>query len=127
MIDINLATELTEQECVAELSCILAQGKEHRKRYTCKRLTADSSQRAELKALITGLKAIQKPSRVTIWLHASHLTAAIRNDWLVLWRKNGWKNQKGKLVRDWELWKEVMEIVEQKQLILVGGEKREVL
>lgn len=126
-MDIHLTTELTQTECIAELSCILQydlmhHGLDHRKKYSCERLPADSIQRAELKALAAGLKEIRCPAKVIVHLSSNHLTAAIRNDWINMWKRNGWKNQKGHLVRDWELWKEIVDIAEKKQLVLAGGD-----
>lgn len=121
MTEIYLKTELTQTDCIAELSCILNTQQEHRKKYSCKRMASDSAQRAELKAIITGLREIRCPAKVFVYLWSNHLAAATRNDWPANWKKNGWKNQKGHLVRDWELWKEIVDIVEKKQLVLVGG------
>lgn len=121
MVNISLITTITESECCAELRYIKPDGQEHRRQYHCERLEADSSHRAELKALITGLKEIRCPARITAYLKTSHSIAAINQDWIRGWKKNDWKNQKGNLVRDWELWKEIYEIVDSKNLTLVGG------
>ena len=123
MININLTTNLTESECIAQLRYIKPTGEEHRRTYTCERYAADSSQRAELKALAAGLREIRCPAKVMIHMESNHLMAAIRNDWPKIWKQNGWKNQKGNLVRDWELWKEVIDISEKKQLVLTGRER----
>lgn len=122
MIDIHLTTELTQTECIAELSCFLQyHSLDHRKKYSCERLSVDSVQRAELKALAAGLREIRCPARVIVHLSSKHLTAAIQNDWIKMWKRNGWKNQKGHLVRDWELWKEIYDTVGSKNLTLTGG------
>lgn len=121
MINISLTTSLTASKCIAELRYIKPTGEEHMRSYTCERYAADSAQRAELKALAAGLKEIRCPAEVMISLRSSHLAAAIRNDWPKLWQRNEWKNQKGNLVRNWELWKEIMDLAEKKKLILMGG------
>ena len=121
MVDISIKTVLEELMCIAELRYIKPDGKEHKRRYNCVRLEADSVHRAELKALIVGLREIRCPARVTAYLKTSHSIAAINQDWARNWKKNGWKNQKGKLVRDWELWKEIYDIADAKGIILSGG------
>lgn len=121
MVNISLITTLTETECLAELRYIKPNGEEHKRQYRCERLEADSTHRAELKALIMGLKEIRCPARVIAYLKTSHSIAAINQDWIRGWEKNGWKNQKGNLVRDWELWKEIYDVVDSKGLTLTGG------
>lgn len=121
MVNISLITELTDKECIAQLRYIKPDGKVHMRTYNCERYEADSVHRAELKAIIIGLKEIRCSARVTIYLKTAHSVAAINQDWPKGWQKNEWKNQKGHLVRDWELWKEVQELTEKKQITLTAG------
>lgn len=127
MINISLLTGLTETECIAELRYIKPNGEEHKRRYTCERYSADSSHRAELKALATGLKEIRCPARVTAYLKTPHSIAAINQSWFQSWKQNDWKNTKGNLVRDWEVWKEIYEIIEAKEITLTGGMHNDIL
>ena len=68
MINISLITSLTESECIADLRYIKPNGEEHKRSYTCERHPVDSTHRAELKALATGLKELRCPARVTAYL-----------------------------------------------------------
>lgn len=121
MVNISLITELTDKECIAQLRYIKPDGKVHMRTYKCERYEADSVHRAELKAIIIGLKEIRCPARVIAYIRTAHSVAAINQNWPRGWMKNDWKNKKGHLVRDWELWKEIYEITETKQIILTGG------
>ncbi|MDY4968766.1 MAG: RNase H family protein [Lachnospiraceae bacterium] len=121
MINISLITSLNESECIADLRYIKPNGEEHKRLYRCERYSADSTHRAELKALATGLKELRCPARVTAYLKTPHSIAAINQDWIRGWKNNDWKNAKGNLVRDWEIWKEIYEIVEEKEITLTGG------
>lgn len=121
MIEIKLAVRLTKTECIAELSCKKRDGTDHKREYSCPRYEADSIHRAELKAVAAGLREIRYAARVVIYLKTSHSVAAINQDWIKSWRENGWKNKKGTLVRDWEIWREIMDIANQKELLLEGA------
>lgn len=121
MINISLITSMTESECIADLRYIKPNGEEHKRRYTCERYPADSMHRAELKALAAGLKEIKCPSRVIAYMRTPHSIAAINQDWIRGWKQNDWKNTKGNLVRDWEIWKEIYDIVKAKEITLAGG------
>lgn len=105
----------------AQLSFKKKDGSYYCRSYSREHLKADSSQRQELKAVAAGLSAINCPAHVICNVHQSHVKAAINQGWWKLWKNCGWKNQKGRLVRDWELWREIAELAEKKSLIISGG------
>ncbi len=121
MIEIKLAVYLTKTECIAELSCKKRDGTNHKRKYSCPRYDADSVHRAELKAVAVGLREIRCAAKVVIYLKTLHSAAAINQGWVKFWSGNGWKNKKGALVRDWEIWKEIMDVANQKELLLEGA------
>lgn len=125
MVEIKMTTNLEKDKCIATLSCALQNGFTHEKSYYCERMAADSDQRAELKAVAVGLNEIKCPAKVKIYLSSKHTIAAINQDWPTGWKRNDWKTAKGKLARDWEIWKKILEIAEQKELILSAGGKHE--
>lgn len=105
----------------AQLAFRRKDGSDYCKSYHKEHLKADSAQRQELKAVLAALSAINRPAHVICNVHHPHIKAAINQEWWKLWKRCGWKNKKGRLVRDWELWRELSEIVEEKNLILSGG------
>ena len=124
MVTIELTTYANEEGgMAAQLVLRMPDVTDYCRDYKREYLKADSSQRQELKAMAAGLLAINRPARVICNLQSSHIRAAVNQEWRKIWRENGWKNQKGRLVRDWELWREIAGIVEEKGLLLMTGGK----
>jgi ribonuclease HI len=71
-----------------------------------------TNQRMELTAAIEGLKALRKPSQVTLYADSAYLVHGMRDRWYLNWRRNGWKNSKSQPVANQELWEELVDLVE---------------
>jgi ribonuclease HI len=65
----------------------------------------------ELLAAIHALISLRAPSEITI-LTDSRYVADGWNDWLPGWMANGWRNARGKPVRNAELWQALIEAAE---------------
>ncbi len=63
-----------------------------------------TNNRMELFAAITGLEALDRPSRVRIVSDAKYLVNAISKDWIRSWRHRGWKTRKGEPMKNADLW-----------------------
>jgi len=62
-----------------------------------------TNQRMELQAAIEALKALKKPSAITIYSDSKYVITGI-NTWIHGWKKKGWKNSKKEPVKNQELW-----------------------
>jgi len=62
-----------------------------------------TNQRMELQAAIEALKALKKPSSITIVTDSKYVLNGI-TDWIHGWKKKGWKNSKKEAVANRELW-----------------------
>ena len=71
-----------------------------------------TNQRMELQAAIEALKALKKPSVITIVTDSKYVLNGI-TDWIQGWKKKGWKNSKKEPVANRELW-EVLDALNQK-------------
>ncbi|MDE0113193.1 MAG: ribonuclease HI [Albidovulum sp.] len=65
-----------------------------------------TNNRMELQAAIEALKALRRPSDITIVTDSKYLRDGITK-WLRVWEKNGWKTVKEKDVKNKELWQEL--------------------
>jgi len=74
-----------------------------------------TNQRMELQAAIEALKALKKPSTVTIVTDSKYVLNGI-TDWIHGWKKKGWKNSKKEPVANRELW-EALDVLNQKHQV----------
>lgn len=65
-----------------------------------------TNQRMEMQAVIEALKALKKPSEVTLYSDSSYVLNGIQK-WIEGWKKRGWKNSKKKDVANRDLWEEM--------------------
>ena len=70
-----------------------------------------TNNRMELKATIEALKAIKYPSKIKLYTDSQYVKNGI-TEWIVNWKKNGWKTANKKEVKNIELWKELDSLVE---------------
>ncbi|MFM9124421.1 MAG: ribonuclease HI [Actinomycetota bacterium] len=70
-----------------------------------------TNNRMELSAVIGGLGALTRPSRVVIVTDASYVEKAFTAGWLDTWQRNGWKTAAKKPVENQDLWQELLRAV----------------
>ena len=63
-----------------------------------------------LTALIEAYKALNRPCMVTVYTDSDYIVASFQNGWVDSWMRHGWKNAKGRTVRNVELWKELCRV-----------------
>ncbi len=61
----------------------------------------------ELTAAIEGLKALKYPCSVELYSDSSYLVNAFINNWLIGWKRNGWKNSSKEEVKNKDLWQQL--------------------
>jgi ribonuclease HI len=67
-----------------------------------------TNNRMEMKAVIEGLKALNKPCRVKIHSDSALIINAFTNGWIENWKKRGWRKSDKKPVENRELWEEII-------------------
>lgn len=87
---------------------LLYQGKQKEISGFCEQTT---NNRMELFAVISGLKALKEPCKVTIHSDSAYVVNAFEKGWIINWEKNGWKNAKKDPVENQDLWKLLLEYV----------------
>lgn len=68
---------------------------------------------ATLTALIAAVKILVKQCEIRIFTLNNGILAPLENGWLEKWRANNFQTTKGEQVKNYELWKEVGELLEQ--------------
>lgn len=66
-----------------------------------------TNNRMELTAAIEALRALKRPSSVTLHTDSQYLRRGI-TEWIVGWQEKGWKNSQGKPVQNADLWKSLL-------------------
>ena len=63
-----------------------------------------TNNRMELMAAISALEALERPSRLTVVTDSAYVKGGI-TQWIAGWKRNGWRTQARKPVKNEELWK----------------------
>ncbi len=64
----------------------------------------------ELKSVIEGLKAVNKPSVICIHSDSAYIVNAINQNWVKKWQTNGWQTTTGPL-KNKEYWQELLALL----------------
>ena len=70
----------------------------------------------ELLAVIIGLEALKRPSKVRIVTDSQYVAKAIKEGWLKNWVARGWRKADKKPVLNVDLWKRLMPLLEQHEV-----------
>ena len=62
-----------------------------------------TNNRMELIAVVEALKALKEPCRVAVYSDSRYVKDGITS-WIVSWKRNGWKTQSKKPVKNKDLW-----------------------
>ena len=71
-----------------------------------------TNNRMELMAVIVGLEALKKPCDVEVISDSKYVTDAFNQHWIDSWIKNNWKNSQKKAVLNPDLWKRLLNAME---------------
>jgi ribonuclease HI len=71
--------------------------------------SATTNNRMELTAVIRGLEALKRPSRVRVYTDSQYVQKGI-SEWIHSWKRNGWRTADKKEVKNKELWLELDEL-----------------
>ena len=71
-----------------------------------------TNNRMELSAVITALKALKEPCKVTLTTDSKYVCDAINKGWINSWKKNSWKKADKKPVLNIDLWQELLPLLD---------------
>lgn len=69
-----------------------------------------TNNRMELTAVIEGLRAIKRPSRVEVYSDSQYVLKGLE-EWMADWKKRGWRTSAKKPVKNRELWQALDELM----------------
>ena len=72
-----------------------------------------TNNRIELLGVITGLEALKKPCEVEVISDSKYVTDAFNQNWVENWIQNGWRTSTKKPVKNIDLWKRLISLVNQ--------------
>ncbi|BDQ37666.1 ribonuclease H [Pseudodesulfovibrio nedwellii] len=75
-----------------------------------------TNNRMELLAVIIGLGALSRPCSVELWTDSKYVQQAITKGWLKNWQRNGWKTAAKKPVKNQDLWRRLMPLIEKQDV-----------
>lgn len=71
-----------------------------------------TNNRMELMAAIRGLEALKTPCEVDLYSDSKYLVDAFNQNWIESWIKKGWKRGKNEPVKNPDLWKYLLKVME---------------
>lgn len=70
-----------------------------------------TNNKMELTAVIEGLRAVKKPSRVDVYSDSKYVLDGLR-EWMPQWKERGWRTAAKKPVKNVELWKALDQLMQ---------------
>ena len=75
-----------------------------------------TNNRMEITAAVEAIRSLKAPCRIKLHSDSAYLVNAFRQNWLVNWQRNGWKNSKKDPVENQDLWRELLAVVQTHQV-----------
>lgn len=75
-----------------------------------------TNNRMELRAVIEALQLLKFPCKVKLHSDSSYVINAFRQNWLLNWKRNGWKNASKQEVSNRDLWETLDRLASQHQV-----------
>lgn len=73
----------------------------------------------EMTAVIEGLSIISEGEDITVYSDSQYVINCFNKKWYVKWRKNNWRTASGNAVLNPELWEELLDLAEARNVIWV--------
>jgi Ribonuclease HI len=74
--------------------------------------TGTTNNRMEMRAVIAALESLKQPSEIEIYTDSQYVKKAFTDGWLKSWQKNGWKTAAKQPVKNQDLWKRMVKLIE---------------
>ncbi|MFP3155218.1 ribonuclease HI [Lachnospiraceae bacterium ZAX-1] len=71
-----------------------------------------TNNRMELMAVIRGIEALTKPCTVELYSDSKYVVDAFNKHWIENWRKKNWRKSDNKPVKNIDLWKYLLNVME---------------
>ncbi len=81
-------------------------------------LAGTTNNRMEILAMLKGLEALDKKSKVLVITDSRYLHDALNKDWLRRWQHNGWRTAGKKPVKNQDLWKKMIELLKKHEVTI---------
>lgn len=66
----------------------------------------------EMTAVIKGLQILKEPCNVTVYSDSAYVVNSIDKGWIYSWKKNNWKKADKSMVKNIDLWEELLKLLE---------------
>lgn len=77
---------------------------------------------AALMAIKAAVEILLKPCSIRVFTQCEHILNTVRGFWHIQWQKNDWNNAKGKPVKNSDLWKKMLDVLQKHYYSFSGGE-----
>ena len=84
----------------------------HCMKRNCREGIKTTNNRMELLAVIRGLEALNRPCQVTVYSDSKYVVDAFNQNWIGGWVKRGWKKSDKKPVKNVDIWKRLLEVMQ---------------
>ncbi len=81
--------------------------------------TDTTNNRMELLAVIKGLECLKEKCKVTVYSDSQYVVGAFNHGWLDGWVANGWRTADKKEVKNPDLWKKLIELINCHEVVFV--------
>jgi ribonuclease HI len=78
-----------------------------------------TNNRMEILSVVEALKVLREPCKVTVYSDSAYVVNAFQQRWINNWQKNGWMNSQKKPVENQDLWKSLLEQMNQHEVSYV--------
>lgn len=116
-VEIYIGTDLRgpakgEGKVIYIMRTLRRDGQPHESRPAVRAEDPSTESQLVLLALRDALMRIVYACEVVVHTECTYIAAAINNMWPEVWQGNGWQNAKGQQVKDWYLWKCILQELE---------------
>lgn len=70
-----------------------------------------TNNKMEIMAVLEGLRMLKEPCDVTVYSDSAYVVNSIDKGWIYGWRKNNWRKKDKSLVKNVELWEEMLKLM----------------
>lgn len=85
---------------------------EDREKEISKGFPDTTNNRMELLGVISALKELKYPCRITVYTDSQYIAKAVNQKWLHKWQRNGWKTSGRSDVKNKDLWQELISLLD---------------
>lgn len=112
----NAYTIYTDGSCMGNpgpggFGFIIINDKTNKISYYLEQFDKTTNNRMELQSVISALNSIPYLNKVTVYSDSEYCINGINQNWITNWQKNGWKTSSGTLVKNRDLWEDLVDAI----------------